>query len=39
MVNHMITRFSLTASHLRLGLTLTSLFALVRGGSAGTRWS
>ena len=39
MFNHIIARFNLTAGHLRLGLALTSLFALVLGGSAGSRWT
>ena len=39
MFNHIIARFNLTAGHLRLGLALISLFALVLGGSAGSRWT
>jgi hypothetical protein len=38
MLNHFITRYSLSAGHLRLGLALISLVALVFGGSAGARW-
>jgi hypothetical protein len=38
MLNHIITRFSLSAGHLRLGLALISLVALVLGGSAGGHW-
>jgi hypothetical protein len=39
MFNHIIARFNLTAGHARLGFALLSLFALVLGGSAGSRWS
>jgi len=39
MLNQIITRFSLSASHLRLGLALLSLVVLALGGSAGSRWS
>jgi hypothetical protein len=39
MLNHIVTRFSLSAAHLRLGLALISLVALALGGSAGSRWS
>ncbi len=38
MLNHIITRFSLSAGHLRFGLALLSLFALVLGGSASAHW-
>jgi hypothetical protein len=38
MLNQIITRFSLTAGHLRLGLALISLVALVFGGSASAHW-
>ena len=38
MLNHIITRFSLTVGHLRVGLALISLVALVLGGSAGLHW-
>jgi hypothetical protein len=31
-------RFTLTPGHLRLGLAVISLFALVLGGSASTHW-
>ena len=44
MLNHIASpiqaaRFTVLASHLRLGLALISLFALVLGGSAGSRWT
>ena len=39
MLNHIISRFSLTAGYLRVGLALLSLIALVLGGSAGSRWT
>ena len=38
MFNSIIGRFSVTTGHLRLGLALISLVALVFGGSAGARW-
>ena len=38
MFNHIIARFNLTAGHLRLGLALISLVALVFGGSASAHW-
>ncbi len=38
MLNHIITRFSLSAGHLRFGLALVSLVALVLGGSASAHW-
>jgi hypothetical protein len=38
MLNHFITRYSLTAGHLRLGLAIISLVALALGGSAGLHW-
>jgi len=37
MLNHIISRFSLTAGYLRVGLALLSLVALALGGSAGGR--
>jgi len=37
-LNHIITRFSLSAGHLRVGLALLSIFALVLGGSASSHW-
>ena len=40
MMNLINSRLSvLTPSHLRIGLGIVSLFALVLGGSAGSRWS
>jgi hypothetical protein len=38
MLNHIITRFSLSAGHLRFGLALISIVALVFGGSAAGHW-
>jgi len=38
MLNHIITRFSLSAGHLRVGLALLSIVALALGGSAHTYW-
>jgi hypothetical protein len=38
MLNRFITRYSLSAGHLRLGLALISLVALVFGGSASAHW-
>ncbi len=39
MTNLFNSRFALTPSHLRLGLAVLSLVALVLGGSAGARWT
>jgi hypothetical protein len=40
MMNQINSRFfAVTPSHLRLGLAILSLVALVLGGSAGSRWS
>jgi hypothetical protein len=38
MFTYIITRFSLSAGHLRVALALISLFAFALGGSAGARW-
>jgi hypothetical protein len=38
MLNHIITRFSLSAGHLRVGLALISIVSLVFGGSAAGHW-
>jgi hypothetical protein len=38
MLNHFITRFSLNAAQLRIGLAAISMVALALGGSAGLHW-
>ncbi len=38
MITSIITRFGLAAGHVRIGLALLSLVALVLGGSAGGHW-